>query len=401
MATIRKNFICRTCMEMDKTYVDIFKHRERNKELSELLMECIPIKIDKSDGLPIYMCTDCTEKLCDVWHFKSMVLYSALKFQRTLIVQKNCVMMQDTQLPLTSASNTNEKNNLSVNQEKQHVSSELIIKDEIVIKNEDTDSSLAVDIAQKNNSTNQIEEVTSNETEFSKLEDRNELSQSILSSNIGENKDLWEENNDVVEPNTEDSDSNSRDYIKTLVDKECDNNKNFSDKKNLKYCNDETKKESCNDQPEKCIHVRTHNKQSRYMCELCGKSFSDYSSFSAHKATHRATDKTYPCSVCGKVFATQSNVRTHQKRHAQVKPHVCTHCGKAFGESATLKVHSLVHTGEKPHSCNICGKKFRQKGCLPKHMRIHTGETPFPCELCPSKFKYKHHLQIHMKVHKS
>ncbi|KAK9717906.1 Zinc finger, C2H2 type [Popillia japonica] len=376
-----------TRKEKLKMYINsIFEHHKRNKVLSELLMECVPIKIDKSDGLPIYICTDCTERLCEVWDFKSMVLASALKLQ----------MRKDSELPLASAGNTNVKSNVSLNEENQQVPFELIIKDEVVIKDEDTDLPLAVGITKINNSTNEIEEVTLSETAFSKVDEQNELSESTLGSNIiGENKNFWEESSDMVESNTEDSDSNSSDYINMLIGKEsnriekCDNSKTSTAVKDPEHCSDETKKETCNDQTEKCMSKDLE-------CDDDGLPIMK----DGRKLTRKEKLK-MTVFFCGKVFATRINVRAHQKRHAQVKPHVCTHCGKAFGESATLKVHSLVHTGEKPHSCNICGKKFRQIACLPKHMRIHTGETPFPCELCPSRFKYKHHLQNHMKVHKS
>lgn len=36
---------CRTCLEMNKTYVNMFKHHEREKLLSELLRECVPIQV--------------------------------------------------------------------------------------------------------------------------------------------------------------------------------------------------------------------------------------------------------------------------------------------------------------------------------------------------------------------
>lgn len=137
-----------------------------------------------------------------------------------------------------------------------------------------------------------------------------------------------------------------------------------------------------------------------FHCNICGGSFSRYSSLWSHKKLHSG-EKNYKCPICGLAFAKAVYLKNHSRIHTGEKPYRCATCGMQFAQSPHLKNHERTHSGEKPYVCEVCDKGFARHATLWNHRRIHTGEKPYKCDICCSAFSQAAHLKNHAKVHSS
>jgi KRAB domain-containing zinc finger protein len=53
---------------------------------------------------------------------------------------------------------------------------------------------------------------------------------------------------------------------------------------------------------------------------------------------------------------TSSGHKAHMAVHQQGKRFMCELCGKTFTQKVNMQQHFKGHSGEKPYQCDICGK---------------------------------------------
>ncbi|XP_069835723.1 uncharacterized protein [Dendropsophus ebraccatus] len=145
-------------------------------------------------------------------------------------------------------------------------------------------------------------------------------------------------------------------------------------------------------------HKRIHSHERPFQCTDCGKRFFQKSDLVEHQRIHTG-EKPYPCIECGKRFIKKSALVKHQRTHRTEKPFSCLECGKRFSQNTGLMEHQKIHRNERPFSCAVCGKSFTQKGGLAEHQRIHTGEKLFSCSDCGKSFTKNSALIIHQRFH--
>lgn len=147
-------------------------------------------------------------------------------------------------------------------------------------------------------------------------------------------------------------------------------------------------------------HVRTEQPKqdtAPLECDICHKFYSSKLSLRSHKQTH--ADAKIACTFCGKSFKIMAHLKVHLRSHTKEQPYECEECHKKFGYESSLRSHRLVHSNQRPYKCDICDVSFRQLNHLKGHKILHSGQKPFECTVCKKSFAQRGNLTIHMRIH--
>lgn len=152
------------------------------------------------------------------------------------------------------------------------------------------------------------------------------------------------------------------------------------------------------------MHHLTHIRIMRYNCDLCQKKFSSMPSLRLHIISH-VVGKAHKCNLCERSFSRKSYVRLHMRVHTGEKPYKCI-CGRDFSDSSSFYKHKKTHYSKEEDNpeqkrcpCDLCGMTFKKKHLMRQHRTIHTGERPYKCDLCNETFRRQSSLHNHRYKH--
>ena len=74
------------------------------------------------------------------------------------------------------------------------------------------------------------------------------------------------------------------------------------------------------------------------------------------------------------------SLKNHTTVHTKKTSYICDNCGKSFSQESLLETHKFVHTGDKPYSSDIFDECFPQVSSLMTQMLLHTGQKPYTCD---------------------
>ncbi|KAI4466701.1 zinc finger protein [Holotrichia oblita] len=444
--------ICRTCLKPNKQLHNIFTHSTNNNLISDLIMDCTPMRVAVNDGFPTNACDDCIGKLNSFNDFKTMVTESDVKLHQ---LYKNNVFethdgCDDNRTEISSAIKPELNELESVNGNCDINESKPVLSDPLDVNNINDNESAS------NNCTIESEEVITKEEPSIQPElnlevagDAGYLNDDEGAEEPGKNTKFKSSKN-VNEKQVELL--NNEDYNKImamgLTKKQKQNmtvfcpdcNKTFK----FRYFVDVHahvhtgnllfKCEKCDRRfPKRTVltqHMKSHIETKDFQCEECSRAFKTIHLLRAHKQTH-VNERPFKCHLCSKAFKLNATLRNHVRVHLNEKTHVCEMCGKRFVDAGSLRTHkqnhemtrlnksipceicgktysnkrsaqkhiTRQHNGKRPYVCDQCGRSFFDMKTLKQHSLIHTGEKPYSCRLCGKKFRQQGCVSQHMRIH--
>ena len=107
------------------------------------------------------------------------------------------------------------------------------------------------------------------------------------------------------------------------------------------------------------------NKEEMYLRQLVGYK---YETVTYYDVSREREITEYKCGYeeCGKMLQKPWNLLDHVRMHEGVKPYLCQWCGKGFTQKGNLKKHARQHVNpdvndRKRYSCRFCGKGYTER----------------------------------------
>ncbi|XP_055696309.1 zinc finger protein 37 homolog [Lutzomyia longipalpis] len=402
---------CRTCLEKSKLMQSLYKVTEiseRKEELSVFFKELTNLQCFKEDGLPVFICQECVQKISNAISFKAMCLNSDNILRGRSAVKIENVFVEETQLWEEGQGQSQAQNSTATG-----IAGNAMKDENYIFKNEppevegvsgETESEERSEgtTKRKNRRKQNLSELSYNCTDWTPFADNQTDRRDIPTiSKLEAMVEIFEDKKDIkwTPPGTKSAKKTTKFNMqpKAETKRNLSGGKSSNQKKNVtsimcNLCGKVLKSTSLR------IHMTTHLPEANYECSHCGKRYKNKQSLKTHIMVHRS-DNPFKCNICGKCFSANTPFQVHLRNHKGEKPYLCPICGKSVTQYSGLTRHLQTHSEAKPYVCQICKKTFKTRGNLYDHSRTHVKESLFECSECDKKFKSKQTLKGHIFIH--
>lgn len=146
-------------------------------------------------------------------------------------------------------------------------------------------------------------------------------------------------------------------------------------------------------------HVKMQHGEKKFECWHCSKKTSFKHSLQTH-IQNCHMNVSHKCPKCPREYNSATSLWKHKLSHNQrIKTYLCEQCGKEFSNKCRLRCHLLTHSALKTFVCHVCGKGFNSYNNLYQHKWTHSDVRRFTCDKCGKSFRIRNHLRQHLAVH--
>lgn len=149
--------------------------------------------------------------------------------------------------------------------------------------------------------------------------------------------------------------------------------------------------------PEKTMRSRPED----FLCLFCGAVFARVGQKRLHVREEHGDELV--CRICNKKKLSVTGTENCMREHQFGSKFLCQLCGKSFNLKAHLDAHVLGVHGEEQNPenvlrCDLCWQKFRYKANVSRHMKAHHLGVKLECpqEGCSEKFTTRYSLKFHL-----
>ncbi|KAJ8669594.1 hypothetical protein QAD02_000853 [Eretmocerus hayati] len=142
-------------------------------------------------------------------------------------------------------------------------------------------------------------------------------------------------------------------------------------------------------------HIMTHTNERPHSCTKCGAKFRFKWILRQHLRTLHSDRRQFTCAICNRGYENEQKLMIHtendHKEGSLGELYLCEHCGREFSDATRFQTHKVVcdaysetfedqlrleshvktRLNEKPFMCNICGNEYKFRHDLNNHMENH------------------------------